>query len=383
MIDLEEKLGQLKNNGLEGELEKSKYYGMVADIMGRIHSTIPKQEFDTAKVACKTQYRQENFEGENYNRAVMYLLSNGCEWALKKSNGCTVCGHIARQTLTDRISTDDFINQFFEEFNKIDFKKSPLLNLYNNGSFLNDNEIPALARKKMLEAINNHPDIKMLVLETRPEFVTPGKVEEIKKAIPNKHVELAMGLELKDDFLRTACINKGFTLTQYEEAARHITKYLHLRSYVMLKPPFFTENEALKNAVETIEYAFSLGSSSVSLEACTVQDFTLVEHMKNHGLFDPPKLWSIIEVVEKTHMLGKLMIGLFQFFPSPSKVPFNCEKCSPEILTGFRQYNADFDISCFEGITCDCKEAWEKELEELTIPIEERLEALYKARIQL
>ncbi len=378
MTDLEDQLGVLVNDGLEGELEQSRYYSMVADIMGMIHSTIPKRDFDTAKVACKTQYRQENFKGKKYNRAVMYLLSNGCEWALKAANGCTVCGHIARQTLKDRIPTDDFLNQFLDEFSRIDFKKNPLLNLYNNGSFLNDSEIPALARNKMLETINSHPDIKMLVLETRPEFVTPEKIEEIKITIPNKHVEVAMGLELKNDFLRAACVNKGFTLRQYEEAARHITRYLHLRSYVMLKPPFFTEREAVENAIETVKCAFSIGSTSVSLEACTVQDFTLVGHMKKHGLFDPPKLWSIIEVIKKTHMLGKLMIGLFQFFPSPSNVPFNCQKCSPEILAAFRQYNADFDISCFDGISCDCKEEWERELEVESIPIEERLEVLYK-----
>jgi radical SAM enzyme (TIGR01210 family) len=108
----------------------------------------------------------------------------------------------------------------------------------------------------------------MLVLETRPEFVTEEKVREIKRLIPDKHIELGVGLEIKDDFYRRICINKGFSLQRYNSAANIITKYLNLRTYVLLKPLFLTEKEAIEQAIETIEYAFASGTTTVSLEAC-------------------------------------------------------------------------------------------------------------------
>ena len=90
----------------------------------------------------------------------MYLMSSGCEWALKSGNGCTICGHLAKQTRIDEIiSSDDYIMQFKSEFSKYNFKDYPILNLYNNGSFINDNEIPAEARREILKTINENDDI--------------------------------------------------------------------------------------------------------------------------------------------------------------------------------------------------------------------------------
>ena len=62
--------------------------------------------------------------------------------------------------------------------------------------------------------------------------VTPQNVV----LVPGKHIELGVGLEIKDDFLRNVCINKGFTLVTFSAAAKIIAKKLSLRTYVLLKP---------------------------------------------------------------------------------------------------------------------------------------------------
>jgi len=209
---MEKLLGKIQNVGLEGVLKKSYYYKSISKIMNDIHSKIPIEDYNTKEVAFPTDIREEIFDGINYKRAVMYLMSNGCEWALKGAHGCAMCGHLAKQARGYKeISVDDYLHQFEGEFERIDFKKYPLLNLFNNGSFLNDNELPAKASSEMLKKINANPDIKMLVLETRPEFVTEEKVKEIKRLIPDKYVEIAIGLEVKDDIYRTICVNKGFS----------------------------------------------------------------------------------------------------------------------------------------------------------------------------
>lgn len=374
----EEFVGNLQNTGLKGDLSKSQYYHLISEAQKIIHAQIPNGNCSTDKVAAvETGLREEIFEGVNYKRAVVYLMSNGCEWALKSAHGCMMCGHLAKQTRRDKpISVDDYLKQFEREFEKIDFKKYPILNLYNNGSFINDNEIPAEARKGMLKKINTIPDIKMLVLETRPEFVTEEKVREIKRLIPNKHVELGVGLEIKDDFYRGICINKGFSLQRFNFAASIITKHLNLRTYVLLKPLFLTEKEGIEQAIETIEYSFAMGATTVSLEACTIQDYTFMKHLYERGLYSPPWLWSIVEVVKNVKTPGKLIVGLFKFFPSPSAVPNNCDRCNEKVMEAIVQYNRTLDRKAFNGITCECKKEWRKILREKPIPFEERLKPI-------
>jgi hypothetical protein len=285
-----------------------------------------------------------------------------------------MCGHLAKQTRTDKpISVDDYLKQFEREFEKIDFKKYPILNLYNNGSFINDDEIPAGARKGILKKINECPDIKMLVLETRPEFVTEEKVTQIKTLIPDKHVELGVGLEMKNDFYRGICINKGFSLQRFNVAANIITKHLNLRTYVLLKPLFLTEKEGIEHAIETIEYSFAMGATTVSLEACTIQDYTFMKYLYEQGLYSLPWLWSIIEVVKNIKTPGKLIVGLFKFFPSPSKVPNNCYRCNEKVMGAIVQYNRTLDTKAFNGVTCKCKKEWRNILREKPIPFAERL----------
>lgn len=381
---IKELIGKPKSSGLKGVLKNSRYYKVISRIQEFVHFQIPAQTFNTALAATPAELREDFFRGTNYERVVIFLLSNGCEWALKGAHGCTMCGHIARQTRKEQpISADDYIQQFRNEFEGVDFKKYPLLSIFINGSFINDNEIPAKAQIEILRMVNTNQDIKMLVIETRPEFVTEDKIKIIKECIPHKYVELAVGLEIKSDLYRTLCLNKGFSLKTFDAAARIITRYLHLRTYVLLKPPFLTEKESIDQAVATIEHAFEAGSATVSLEGCTVQDFTLVKYCYDRGLYRPPWLWSILEAVKRTGTKGQVVIGLFEFYPSPGIVPYNCEECSDRVMEVIRHYNRTLDVSIFDGLTCRCREKWQGILETKPIPFEERLIKLLQVSTNL
>jgi radical SAM enzyme (TIGR01210 family) len=376
MKNLENVLGGFQDFDFAGNSKKARYYTFISQLLEYIHSRIPGERYDTGKVAAPTEIREEIFMGVNYKRAVMFLLSNGCEWALKDGHGCTMCGHLAKQTRSNEtVTTMEFLHQFNEEFDKIDFKEFPLLNLYNNGSFFNDKEISQAARAGILKRIGEEKNIKMVVLETRPEFVTKDNIKEVKELLPGKHVEVAIGLEIKDDLYRTVCVNKGFTLKQYEQAARIITQDLHLRTYVLLKPPFLTEKESIDFAVEVIEYAFERGSRTISLEACTVQAYTLVDYLYESDLYSPPYLWSIVEVVKRVKVpdMQKLIVGMFQFYPSPSKTPFNCNLCSDAFLEALRNYNRTLDKRFLADLSCDCKSEWLEALKKEAPTFEKRL----------
>jgi hypothetical protein len=102
--------------------------------MRYLHSGIPPNDYLDFRNPAHIEIRDEFFRGKNAKRAVVFLLSNGCEWALKSGNGCTMCGHIAKQARKDQpISTDDFITQF--EIASIDFSEIPVLNIFNSSPF--------------------------------------------------------------------------------------------------------------------------------------------------------------------------------------------------------------------------------------------------------
>lgn len=227
----------------DGPLRRAQYHPFISRVMRKLHSRIPREHYVLSKVPTPVDYREEYFEDRNCRRAVLFLLTNGCEWALKGAHGCTMCGHLAKQTMSETpLSPGDIISQFMGEFEKIDFRETPILNLYNNGSFFNEHELPAGARRRILSEINNQKMIRMLVVESRPEFISDESMAEMKSLVPDIHVEVAMGIETMDDLKRMISINKGFTLRQYDEAIRKIRKHgLHPRSYVLIKPPFFSE----------------------------------------------------------------------------------------------------------------------------------------------
>jgi radical SAM enzyme (TIGR01210 family) len=139
---------------------------------------------------------------------------------------------------------------------------------------------------------------------------------------------------------------------------------------------FLSEKESIENAIETVEHSFAVGATTVSLEASTIQDYTLMSYFYKHGLYTTPWLWSILEIVKRAKSNGKLIVGLFKFFPSPSAVPNNCEYCNEKVMNTIIQYNRTLDKRAFNGLTCNCKKEWEKALKVKPLPFEERLKPI-------
>jgi hypothetical protein len=286
-----------------------------------------------------------------------------------------MCGHLKEQTQVD-IPAERYVEQFIKEYSKYDFAHYPILDLYNNGSFFNDKEIPPEARRRIFNIIAEDDDIEMLVLESRPEYISEDKLKEAKRILKDKRVEVAVGLETINDEIRELCINKGFTLKEFEAAAEIITSILNLRVYVLVKPPFITELEAIYDAIASTRHCFDIGASVVSLETVTVQDYTLVDLLYHNGQYRTAWLWSLAEIIKATASYGKLVTGLFRFFPMPTYVPHNCDRCNNMFFEALREYNKTLDSSVFNGLTCECKEEWIADLKEIASPLPQRVAVL-------
>jgi len=335
----------------------------ILDILRRLQSLAPYREFDLTKVGL-THIREGFLEGRAIQRVIIVLRSRGCSWALRGGGGCTMCGHFAATTRDKEIPASVYVNQFLNEFRRHNWKKYSMLCLYNSGSFLNDHEVSPEARRRILDLIAQEKAIRAVILESRPEYINNDIASEIREILSGKHVEIGIGLETSNDNVRDLCINKSFTLSSFTKAVQILKKNdLKVLSYVLVKPPFLTESEAIEDAVSSANKAFELGVDFVSLEPVSVQPYTLVQFLYEGKKYRPPWIWSVVEVAKATLRNGFIRIGVPpEFFPIPLTFAHNCEKCDPKVISAIREFNKSYDPSFLEDISCSCQIHWKESL---------------------
>jgi hypothetical protein len=248
-----------------------------------------------------------------------------------------------------------------------DFRKYPLLCLYNGGSFLNEKEIPAEARRYIFKKVNSDPHIKRFTIEARVEHVTNEILEEIQTLLPDTIVEIGVGLESSNPLVRNVILNKGTSSKDYIQLKEKFQgrSNIKLLNYVLIKPPFLTEAEAIADAVSTIRFAWEIGAETVYLEPVSIQDFTIVYWLWKHGYYRTPWIWSVFEIIKQTYHLGiQLRIGGFEFFPLPHAFVSNCPACNRIMMEKIKTFNRTYDLRVLQDLTCpdNCHLQWKESL---------------------
>ncbi len=304
-------------------------------------------------------------------RWVLMLPGAGCQWSKEHNGGCYMCGFShtlkhngnkdARQ-LENKIRLAFLLGSYLVNVNR---NKPESLFIYNGGSYLNDKEIPKSVQIKIIQCVvEKYKSIKNILVESRPEFITPENISDIKFALnDNCKLSIGIGLECKSDYIRKNYINKGFKRRDYEKAVNLLkSEGIGVLTYIFLKPIMLTERQAIDEAIESIEYAFSCGTDSVALESAFIQKGTIMHQLYKEKKYKPPWLWSILTVVEKGAKYGPIHIGSFHDNPEPIKVPANCPQCNDKVMRAISHYNKYHDLSAFSLLNCLCKKQWDWEI---------------------
>jgi len=301
------------------------------------------------------------------HRWVLLFPGSGCSWAKNEHGGCYMCGFKSRIdeiTQGRKISTNQLVYIYKAGKSMVIGETPENLTIYNGGSFLNNDEIPLEVQLEIGKDVRNIPSIKVLFVESRPEFVTEEKISLLVSKLGRKKLKVGLGLECVSDDIREKCVNKGLLRKDYEKAVKYLRNNgAEVLTYVFIKPLYITEREAISEAIRTATYAFQTGSNEVTLEAALVQSGTKMEEAYRKGNFRPPWLWSVIEVLRATYHLGTVNVGDFKDEPPPIAIPYNCEKCSSKIESLFQQYKESHEVDIFDNIDCDCKSNWKESLD--------------------
>jgi hypothetical protein len=306
-------------------------------------------------------------QGKAVPRWVLLLPGAGCEW-YKKTGGCTMCGFnqsTRLYTLGGRLLPSFVFNfLYWLGGRKARRVKPEQLTIYNGGSFLSDREIPLAFQLGVCEKVARHENLGSLLVESRAEFVTEGKLDQFLALLGGKKLWVAIGLECVTDEIRNRYFRKGLSRESFERAVKLLRdKGCSVLAYVFLKPLYLKEGEAIEEAVKTIEYAFRVGVSEVALECAFVQQGTAAEISYRRGEFRPPRLWSVIEVAQRARSLGPVRIGGFSDEPPPIAIPENCPVCTPLVANAIDEYRRTNDIRFLDGLTCGCRDDWKKEIQ--------------------
>jgi len=113
----------------------------------------------------------------------------------------------------------------------------------------------------------------------------------------SRKLEVAMGLESAHPKVLQK-LNKRMTLNQFHLAAEFLrANNIALRVFVLVKPPFLDEVEALLWAKRSVDFALECGATAIALIPTRLGNGAL-ERLAERGEFSPPKLATLEAALE-------------------------------------------------------------------------------------
>ncbi len=298
------------------------------------------------------------------------LRTRGCSWALSEHGGCSMCGYYLDAN-NEEVPVTHLINQFDYAFNdKINEIKQDSNNfvfkLFNSGSFLDDNEIPKKVRIHIYEKISKVEKFKDIVIESRMEYITSEKLEEIRGFFDKKHFEIAIGLETVNDYIRNNYINKGILFKDFKDALKRCNDHgIGVKVYLLFKPLFLNEQAAIDDCSNSIDVLKSLGVKSISINPMNIQKGTLTEYLWYQNRYRSPWFYSLFKCIKKSVNKGDLNSTRILCDPSGAGTKrgiHNClkRKCENSSKTILKNFVLSQDITELEQqeYLCDCKKKY-------------------------
>ena len=272
-----------------------------------------------------------------------------------------MCGYNFKSSNADA-SSEDIIRQFDNAWGSFD--SHSLVKIYTSGSFLDDSEVALDARRHVLETVGRSG--AKLLFESRPEFVSRKAIAECIDLCPR--IELALGLESANDRVLRYSVGKGFSFADYLRAATEGREAgADIRTYLLLKPPFLTEAEAIHDVESSIEKISGI-SSVISINPVNVQRGTRVEQMWKSRAYRPPWLWSVVKILRDARP-GDALLMASMVAAGSERGAHNCSRCDDGFIHAIEGFNLSQDKEKLRLLTCDCRSRWERllEIEEFSV----------------
>jgi hypothetical protein len=275
---------------------------------------------------------ERSASGECVPVATLFLTNRECPWR------CLMCD-LWRNTLPEEVPEGAIPAQ-------IDYALARLppaceIKLYNSGSFFDPHAIPSSDYPAIASRINS---FERVIVESHPALAE--RALEFRDLLTGR-LEVAMGLEtVHPDVLQR--LNKRMTLEQFSAAAEWLRRHeIDLRVFILIKPPFMDESEALEWAGQSLDFAFDCGATVASLIA-TRSGNGAMDELQRNGEFSPPQLKTIEAAARYGLSLerGRVFVDLWDLQTSRP-----CQSCYAARVARLGEMN--LSQSLLQPIPCD------------------------------
>jgi len=303
---------------------------------------------------------EDNTPDGVYDSLTIILNTGGCRWA--RAGGCTMCGYVAESVEGGSVSHEALMTQVEKCLDHEDeHAEEPAgqVKIYTSGSFLDEREVSAETRQAIAETF---ADRDRIVVESLPDFVDEEKITDFTEH--GIETDVAVGLETATDRVRHDCVNKYFDFSEFERAAADAADAgAGVKAYLLLKPAFLSESEAIEDMKRSIARCAAVeGCHTVSMNPTNVQKYTMVEQLYFDDGYRPPWLWSVADVLESTVDEDVIVVS-DPVGHGSDRGPHNCGECDDRVQRAIKDFNLRQDSSVFEQVSCECEHTWEAVVE--------------------
>jgi len=303
------------------------------------------RDFDP-RAYISTWTEKDLLDGRVVDAWVIIFRTRGCYWA--RASGCSMCGYV--NDVAQEVAPADILHQLDAVLKKHDTQ--PMAKVYTSGNFFDDHEVVPEVRERILSELGDRCD--KVVVETLSHLLRRDQLEDSLKHVDE--LEIALGLESTNERVLRYAVNKVWGLKEHGHAATVAHEVgATVKTYLLVKPPFLTEREAIEDAIRSGHDADPF-SDTISFNPVNVQSRTIVDRLFRRGEYRPPWLWSVVEVLERTrdvhaHVKSHPTAG------GMARGAHNCGSCDRKVMNAIEEFSLDLRRD-FDDLSCDCKNVW-------------------------
>lgn len=300
-----------------------------------------------------------------YIMPLVTLKTRPCRWA--EHNGCSMCGFYhgaTRKPATDK----ELIQQTQKAISRLDPKLYPVLVFTSNGSFFDPLEVSDHIRPILIDKLFSS-GYKFIVTETRPDFLTKDRLEEISLLLHDKKsridqkipFSISFGLESVNELILNFCINKGQAVSKYLSSLRLIQQFdFSFDCYILLGKTFLSAVEDVQDSITAIKFAVDNGADYVFVMVTNLMPGTLNAYLEQKGRYKLPSLWRAVTLLKslppsyRKHVLVK---GIRHAPIQPIRYATTCPKCENVVRSKIDFWNLTGDFNHILDIPhCSCQD---------------------------
>ena len=237
-----------------------------------------RQSFDPLRPQAFFMEDECAADGSIVSIATVFLTNRECPWR------CLMCD-LWRHTVTETVPPGAIPAQIDYALARMPVGRQ--IKLYNSGSFFDSHAIPV---EDYPAIANRVKAFDRVIVECHPALVGDSAVRF--RDLLAAPLEVAMGLETVHPEILPR-LNKRMTLAQFETAARFLREQqIDLRAFILVKPPFMAESDAVEWAARSIDFAFDCGATAITLIP-TRSGNGAMNDLALAGDFTPPRLSTL------------------------------------------------------------------------------------------